>query len=166
MARPGKTISTKFWSGVANSAVNSLTTTQTALNFVSISEGTPRLTLLRSRGSVFLSAAPDAATDVEVVGLGLIVVHGNAVTAGGASLPGPISDVGADWLWHTFVPMDAIIATASVGDNMGLNVRVEIDSKAMRRVPPDHCVALMAERGSTAFASVTALSAIRLLFGH
>ncbi len=165
MAR-AKTINTKGWTGAITDGQNVLGTLQAALVSISLPEASIRETLLRSRGQVSLAFGANAATDSDIVGLGLIVVHTNAVTAGGASLPGPIKDIGADWLWHSFVCMDAAGATAQNVDGILMNRIVEIDSKAMRRVPSDHEVVLMAELTSGDFNITNAQAAIRLLFGH
>ena len=165
MARE-RTIHTKSWLGVTTPSGVTLTGTQGAIVSIGIAESAIRETLLRTRGNILIQGTPDAAGDVEVVGLGLIVVHSNAVTAGGLALPGPIEDDGADWLWHQYVPLDAITLTSADPNARSVVVRVEVDAKAMRRVPSDHEVVLMGELSTTSFASVTALAGIRMLFGH
>ncbi len=158
---------TKTWLGATNTAQVSLTTTQVGMTFLATADEPDQdVTLLRSRGQVWVTATPDAAGDFVVAAFGLIVVHGNALTAGGASLPGPIENIDADWLWHQFVHLDAVSVSASDGQSIGLNARIEIDSKAMRRVPRTHVVVLMAELSGSAMASVTAAGAFRLLFGE
>jgi len=167
MARRVSSVGTKSWSGVFSAGQSGLTTTQAGLVSISIAENAPRETLLRSRGNVLLSATPDAATDSDMVGLGLIVVHSNAVAVGGTALPGPLNDMGADWLWHQFVPLNAGGDTALDDPSFGQYTRyIEIDSRAMRRVPPDHEVVLMGELSVGDFASVIFQAGIRLLFGH
>ena len=169
MARNRK-IDNKSWVGaLSNGDVGSavaLTATQAAIANIAAGEGLGPATLLRSRGNLLVVAVPDSANDVDTVGLGLIVVHSNALTAGGASLPGPIKDEGADWLWHQYVPVDAIDAAVAVGDNIGTVIRVEVDSKAMRRIPSDHAVVLMGELATAQMASVGVLGGVRFLLGN
>jgi len=155
----------KVWVG-ATALNQSISTTQASMASIGVAEGLVRETLLRSRGNILVQATPDAAGDAANVAFGLIVVHSNALTIGTTALPGPIADVGADWLWHTFVPMDAISLTAADPNARGVVHRVEIDSKAMRRVSSDHTVVLMSEADSGSFASITAQVGLRLLFGH
>ena len=50
------------------------------------------VTLLRTRGDIFVQAAPNAAGDDEVLALGICVVNETARVVGGASLPGPHAD--------------------------------------------------------------------------
>ena len=58
------------------------------------------VTVMRVRGNILVKGTPDAVADDNVVGLGLIVLQSQAFTAGGASVPGPIADPSAPWLWH------------------------------------------------------------------
>ncbi len=156
--------SSKSWVGVAFDDV-AATTTQGELANISVVEQAFNTTLLRSRGQIIVMANGDNVADTDTLCLGMIVVHTNAVTAGGVSLPGPAQDFGADWLWHQFVPLDS---GGGVGASQafGGTVRtIEIDSKAMRRVPADHAVVLMAETISGDFASVQLSGGMRLLFG-
>ena len=169
MARPGRVINTKSWIGVHTAAVPVvLTATQGAILSIGIAEGSIRETLLRSRGSLVVSAFPNNATDEGMVALGLIVVHSNAVTAGGAALPGPLNDQGADWLWHNYVPVTNPIGATTISNAWGgfHTQRVELDSRAMRRVPADHEVVLMGEVDSSFWSSVEVVGGMRLLFGH
>ena len=113
MARRGSTISAKSWTGTQFDATV-VSTTQEAMASVSLPETNVTGTVLRVRGGLFLKATPNAATDDDVVGLGLIMVHSNALAAGGVALPGPINDMGADWLWHQFVGMNSAQGTPFV----------------------------------------------------
>ncbi len=167
MARGRGTRLSKSWTGATSGSVVSVGGgTQQVLLSVSVAESAGQQnTLLRSRGQILVQATPDAASDAEVMGFGLIVVHSNALAIGTTSLPGPIADIGADWLWYDFVPFDAVVDTAGSANDRGIIHRLEIDSKAMRRVPNDHSVVLMAEASITAFASVSAIAGCRFLFG-
>ena len=152
------------WQGAFNTAGISLSTTQSSM--LQTSESTLKQTLLRTRGNILVQATPNASTDLAVAAFGLIVVNESAATVGGASLPGPINDVDADWLWHQFVPLDAITLTAADPNARSVVHRLEIDAKAMRKVGPDKVVVLMAELGGSAFSAVTAIAGARFLLGH
>ena len=166
-ARGRSTQLRKSWSNMTPATAVAIGATQAVIGSVSIAESSlVAPTLLRSRGNLLVNAVPDAATDSDTIGLGLIVVHTNALAAGGASLPGPIADQGADWLWHMYVPLDAAGATAEAAVNNWNLMRIEVDSKAMRRVPEDHAVVCMGEVDAGLFASVSVTGGIRFLFGQ
>ena len=146
---------------------NSLVDTGTALTTAQGAIGggfsaAQALTLMRCRGEIILEATPDASGDSDVVGLGLIIVSGDAFVVGGASLPGPISDASASWLWHRFVCLEAS-TNALDGSHILTNRIIEVDSKAMRKMKPNDTLALVGELSTGEFAAVTALSGIRFL---
>ncbi len=156
----------KSWTNMLIADNVPLTTMQAVIGSVTVAEGSVlQSTLLRSRGMLSIFATPDAAADSTVVALGLIVVSANALAVGGTSVPGPIADQGADWLWHNYQPMDSMNATSAAGNNPGLYRLVEVDSKAMRRVPEDAAVALVGETNTAEFVSIEVSGGIRFLFG-
>ena len=122
-------------------------------------------THLRSRGELIVVATPDAAGDSDVAGLGIIRAQADAIAAGGTSLPGPLRDIGADWLWHAFVPLDAVGATAQSGASNTLNMRVTIDSKAMRRMGSNEGLVLVGEISTSEMAEVVVSGGWRFLIG-
>ncbi len=154
----------KTWSSFTNAGQVAISTTQSVVSIQTPATVHTR-TLLRSRGEILLVGTPDAATDSDVVGLGLIIVNENAGGVGGVSVPGPINDPEGAWLWHQFVPLDAVGQTAATADSAGAIVRVPVDSKAMRKIGVDEAICLVAELSSGDFASVTLTHGIRLLFG-
>ena len=110
--------------------VNGLSTTQA---FDSMTTVLRSSTLVRTRGEIHVGMDPGAIDDTMVVGVGLIVATDQAIAAGAASLPSPIDDGDADWLWHGLFGLHA--ATIVSGDDwIGQSSRREIDSKAMRKV--------------------------------
>ena len=166
-SRGGRKIDNKTWSNMVPAAAVALTTTQGVIGSVTNTEGSGLdFTLMRSRGQLLVTGAPNAAGDAEIVGLGLIVVSAAALAVGGSSVPGPILDQGADWLWHHYVPMNAEGATAESVSGYGfIGWQVIVDAKAMRRVPPDHAVALIGELDQGSFANVQVTGGIRFLLG-
>jgi len=166
MARARGNRMAKAWQGSFNTAAIGITTTQVNV-LQSVESAGLNQTLLRSRGEILVQATPNAAADVGVIGLGLIVVHANAATAGGVSLPGPLTDVDADWLWHQFVPVDAIVLTTADANARSIVSRIEIDAKAMRRVAGDNVVVLIAQiSAGTGMASSSCLAGVRFLLAH
>jgi len=125
-------------------------------------------TILRSRGQYLLEAVPNGAFDRDIVGLGICVVSETSRAVGGASLPGPIADIGSDiWLWHSLIPLSGAELTSSVDnhDSIGAIVRGEIDSKAMRKIMTDQAVVLIGELSTANFASVTVSAGMAWLIG-
>ena len=123
-------------------------------------------TLLRTRGNVLIAAIPNAAADVAMLALGLIVVSDSAANAGGVSLPGPILDQEADWLWHQYVPLDAVDLISPDANSRAIIHRVEIDAKAMRKIAGDRVVVLMGEISASGFVTVDVFAACRFLLAH
>ena len=96
-----------------------------------------RATIVRCRGSWSGVMTPGAAQDSMVLALGLIVANSDAVTAGSASLPGPIDEPDAPWLWVGYEPLLSGAASAQDGSAINQAFRREIDTKAMRRTKTD-----------------------------
>ena len=101
-------------------------------------------TLVRTRGelSLFLSAATGIADGFHGA-FGIAVASAAAVTAGAASVPTPITEEGWDgWLYHryfsTFAGGTIAAATAAQQadqvNNMSAALKIEVDSKAMRKL--------------------------------
>jgi len=141
--------------------------TQSVISSCAIAEaGALEGTVLRTRGEVLVTGDPNATTDSDLLALGICIVTDNALAVGGASVPGPLNDDGADyWLWHRYVPMDSAGETAVRADSISSIVRVEIDSKAMRRVGQDSAVVLIGELLSGDYASIIVSGGIRFLLG-
>ena len=124
------------------------------------------VTVLRTRGDLLVHAEPDAAADDAIVGFGVCVVSVAALGVGGTSVPGPLLDDGSDcWLWHRYVAFDAIVATAGVTTLGSLVERIEIDSKAMRRLAADQSIALIAESSTSEFGIIQVAGGIAFLMG-
>ena len=92
------------------------------------------LTLVRTRGVIGMTLTQaTAAADGFFGAIGLGIVTDQAFTAGGASMPNPLSDADWDgWWWHTFFDLRATTATIADGTNLS-HLNIEIDSKAMRK---------------------------------
>ncbi len=159
--RTGQRPHSRNWTGQVF-ASSALSVTQ-AIFGVPITVGTSDVTLLRSRGEIIIFATPDAASDDDVVGLGIIVVQEAAATVGGTSVPGPVNDIDADWLWHRFVGLDGGAVSAADSASILTNRIIEIDSKAMRRVKRDQVIVLVAELSTGQFGAVRMSGGFRLL---
>jgi len=148
-------------------AVASATPQAEMLSCTLAEQGLGENTILRTRGAYLIAATPNAATDVDVVGLGITVVPETTRAIGGASLPGPIADEGADfWLWHQYVALDAITASAGDPQAISLVFRGEIDSKAMRKLPNDSAVVLIGESSNGTMADIAFSGGLAFLVGQ
>ncbi len=152
----------KEWGGTTFNEIT-ITTTQGILTTF-IEAGSPS-TILRVRGNIAVQTTPDAASDDDVLGLGLIIVSDASAAIGGSSVPGPIADPASPWIWHQYVPFLAS-TTAIAGDAILQEARVEIDSKAMRKLGINETAVLVGEMDTGSFAAVTATGGIRVLVLH
>ena len=111
-----------------------------------------RATVIRIRGSWWALLDPAAAQDIAEYGIGLLKASTEAVVAGVASIPGPLSQPDADWLWMHVTQLASGDATAQNGADGNQFARGEIDTKAMRRFGTNDVLLFVAEaisRGGT-----------------
>ena len=121
-------------------------------------------TLMRSRGQVLGSI--DGATDGDAVAVavGLIIADDDAVAVGVTAIPSPDADMDAEWLWHGFLLLKA---QGTSTDQPGLTARLEIDSKAMRRLKPNtNCVFAIAPKSLSGTPAVDVLVGLRSLLAR
>ncbi len=148
------------WLGFEAIARVGVTTTQSVLSFFSFAAAN---TLLRMRGDLLVTAVPNAVNDDDTLGLGAIIVSDEARAAGGVSIPGPISSGNASWIWHRYVGLHSATNSAASSMALGLWARVEIDSKAMRKMKPNDSLVLVAETSTGEMASVFVVGGWRTL---
>ena len=91
-----------------------------------------KVTIVRIRGSVNIQLDAGAADERALVACGIGIVSTDAAAVGGASTPGVGEDPGYPWIWHQFMWVSSL-GEAAV-QPQALFHRVEVDSKAMRRV--------------------------------
>ena len=122
-------------------------------------------TILRTRGIVFAQLDSTAVDERVTIAVGVIIAGERAVTAGVASLPGPLNQGADDWIWHGYLTVSSG-AEAAINDN-SLFDRLEIDSKAMRKVKEDETFVFMAQIADSLDqgGSVDLMYATRVLFG-
>ncbi len=105
-------------------------------------------TVVRVRGLVFIDSDQTAALEAQLGALGFLIAQDQAIAAGVASLPTPITEEGSDlWFVHQF-----FASATSLGNGNG-NLRgtsVEFDSKAMRKVEEGDQVAVLIENADAA----------------
>jgi len=109
----------------------------------------PGLTIIRTRGEarIFLSSVSAALDGFQTFGLGIGVASATAFATGAAAVPTPLTEASwAGWLWYWSGPL---MANAAISDTDGsANIRIPIDSKAMRKLRDDEVVYFAAEAGT------------------
>ena len=124
------------------------------------------ITLVRTRGELLVSLLTASATgDGFLVAAGLCVVSENAFNAGVASVPDPLADMDWEgWFWYKTTNLLAA-AISPLGNELGATInRIEIDSKAMRKIKSTDVI--VGVIGTTENATATMNSALdtRMLF--
>ncbi len=124
-------------------------------------------TILRTRGQLLAymdgASAPGKLVDVAV---GMIVQQEGLVASG--QITTPITDSNADWFWYVRFALGYEEMVTDVVDVPGASsFRMEIDSKAMRKAPPDTEVALVAQNATLLTAGAVNIAVGgRLLLGQ
>jgi len=98
-------------------------------------------TILRTRGHIQVIQNSGVADESATIAIGLAIVSARAVAAGAASLPRPATEGSYPWLWHGWSITSSVAGL--VAD--GMLARLEVDSKAMRKVKETEVMALVFE---------------------
>jgi len=103
-------------------------------------------TQLRALGSITVRSDQQAVTESQIGAFGLIVVSQSAITAGIASIPTPLTEIGDDG-WFTYMPF---CQTNHVFTTTGSTYapRYDFDSKAKRVVHDGSSMAVVVENGT------------------
>ncbi|WP_141081785.1 hypothetical protein [Campylobacter concisus] len=99
------------------------------------------VTLVRLRGNLTLGFGEvPAAGNAARVAVGVGVTTAEAFAIGATAIPSPLADAEWDgWLWHTFAPLVAL--TNAIEQSEGTSaVRIDVDSRAMRKLTVDMVV--------------------------
>ena len=125
------------------------------------------LTIVRIRGMMSLTLTVATAIGDGFVGAsGICLVSDEATAIGATAVPGPISEADWDgWMWHQFWDVRAVTATIADGVNAhGASKVLEIDSKAMRKLPDGWTLIGVTEVVESGTASVEIQAKTRMLF--
>ena len=127
-------------------------------------------TLLRFRG--YIQAIMDSTVQVGdriVLTFGLGIVSTDAATVGATAVPDPGSDPDYPWLWWGEMNLESEwVRTSATDGAWGPSAqRIEVDSKAMRRVKPKESLLWVVQASSTVGAPVTlvTMGSTRFLIG-
>ncbi len=138
-------VNLNFDAAVLSAVSSTLFTT----SFVPLVSG---LTLIRMRGELIVSSLMNAATDAMTIAVGCILVSDEAVAAGVASIPSPITDADDDWLYYQWCSVQSGVLGAP---GQGTEFRFNVDNKAMRRFPAGKTLVAVAEASSEGGTVVT-----------
>jgi len=116
---------------LAANTIDNVTTTAALLSASAFADAG---TIVRIRGFIAVELDATAVDEKLAVAVGIASVSTAAAAAGVVSLPTPFTEEAYPWIWHSyFIVMSG--AGASLGvDYAGLFHRIEVDSKAMRKV--------------------------------
>jgi len=165
MARRGKVLDKFEWTGAE--FVRQAVSTATTVLGGSLSTLVP-FTMVRMRG--YVQAHFDATKQLDdriVLTFGFGLFSTDAVTLGATALPDPSDEKEFPWLWWNQMALESEISAAGEG-TWGMNAqRIDVDSKAMRKVKPGQSLAWVVQATDLAGAPVTLVTtgATRILIG-
>jgi len=116
-------------------------------NLDAIFENLGKPTIMRIRGEVIFKVTAGTDGNVATIGVGIALANNLANTA--AVLPGPVAESDFPWIWHSFVSLEQQGGADQFTPSVNV-VRLIVDSKAMRRVPPATELFVMFENVSAA----------------
>ena len=123
----------------------------------------PDLTLVRVRGefTAFIESATSIGDGYYELAFGICIVTENAFNAGVASVPAPLTDLGWDgWLFHRLVSQMRAPSTTELFTSPMEAVRIEIDSKVMRKEKATDVMIGVTELGTEAGACTLTYQAV------
>jgi len=126
---------------------------------------TDGLTIVRTRGIIELvQKTATAAGDGFVGAFGIGIASAAAIAVGVTAVPTPITEVEWDgWLYHQFFSVHSFGAQATLDTGGLVPVRVDIDSKAMRKLDSQEAVYLAFEFVVAGTASMSVFATSRML---
>ena len=132
--------------GTGSSVVTTISTSAKTFLGSSVTFG-EKTTIIRQRGmlTAILRTTNGAGAGFHC-GLGVGVISADALAVGVTAVPGPLTDMGWPWLIHRIFDVNSVTATVADGANaVGCFLRLEIDSKAMRKVGPNEAIVAVLE---------------------
>ena len=147
--------------GVTNLAANTFVQAG-SLSQALFGDSTP-LTLIRTRGYIFVASDQGAATETPLGAAGVVISTEAARAAGAASLPDPTADEDTG-VWQTYVPFVnrfQLVNATGIDSNAGSLFMV--DSKAMRKIDTGFALNLMISNAAALHGMVFAVN-FRFLF--
>ena len=129
-------------------------------------------TLLRTLGEVTAGFADQTLTagDKARVTIGLGIVSADAVAVGATAMPDPASEPEYDWLWWRPITLFSFGAPTAGSTEVFAGgegfARIEVSSKAMRKMKPKQTLVLLSEYSDlSGTPAVDVQAGLRFLFG-
>ncbi len=121
--------------------------TKVLLGFLSLSNPGIEETILRTVGVMSMFTDQSAASEEQDGAFGMIVVNDRAITAGVASIPGPLTDISDDG-WFVHIPfLNSWRLLSAVGFEAQNSSSTRFDFKSKRIVEDGFAIALVVESG-------------------
>jgi len=162
VVRPGKKIDFKSWSDLLG--ITLTTNAAATILGTSLAFAIPA-TILRMRGNILLNFDAAADNSRQNIGIGIGIISSDAFAAGVASVPDPLAESDYPWLWWTVMPLVNDLQIAGESLQVCVAARVEIDSKAMRKVKPGQSLAVIYQTSAAVTATNIQQGNIRVLIG-
>ncbi len=142
-----------------------LTSSTTVIMGVGATPLVSGLTVVRIHGSMELSLSVAAvATDGFNWTAGIGVVTLDAFTAGVTSVPNPFDDATwPGWMWYAQGEIHTSVGALTIGDPSVNPVIVPIETKSMRKLPPNTVLCLVLQVGENGTASLRVAAQTRVL---
>ena len=128
-------------------------------------ENIPHSTLVRIRGEVLMHVDTISGVGRGIVTMGIKLSTAAAVA--GATVEGPNTEIGSDWIWWQTMGIAAVGGTVAAPalDGNTIFKRIEIDSKAMRKVGLNQVLVFAVQHTAlVGTQSVVTNGAVRVLF--
>ncbi len=133
LVRPGKKIDFKSWTAIPS--VQEVIITDSTVSGAGLAFSEPA-TILRCRGEILVHLeATLGIGDSVKFGFGLGVISSDAFTLGATAMPDPSGDADYPWVYWTEITLGS--ESVAVEQASGIqNLRIPVDSKAMRKMKP------------------------------
>ena len=141
--------------GVSGAALG-FSSSGSQIGAIGAAPGSDGITVIRLRGEMLVYLDTASALDEGFHGaVGVGIFTDAAVAVGVTAVNLPITDEGWDgWLWHNYFSLFSAGAISAAGvsvsggqsDALKAAIRIEVDSKAMRKIPVGMTMAVVLER--------------------
>jgi len=135
------------WSDFSDVETNVSGPSVKALLAVLVHDPALDITVLRVRMALYIVTDQIVSGEIQAGAIGAISVTSDATAAGAASVPGPVSDPGADWFMYQPFTQKFLFSTAVAFTPNAAN-QIMVDSKAKRIIGPSQRIAIVCESNS------------------
>ena len=162
MARGSGRRTDYVWNGVQNS----LTVTSGSLNAITVITVTQPGIIMRLRGSIVASLDSPTENEKTAVAMGIIRTTEEQIAVGVTAIPNPGLDLDADWIWHSFLPLQAVLDVTTGVGSTEQSGRLIVDSKAMRKMRQSESLTYVVDNAAVSGTpEIDVTFGIRALFG-